>query len=166
MTLSQTCKSLELVGVKGRVHTNRFVACSAIPTWTNSNIQAGVDTTSILESVILYYLLKNPTTLATLCEEVDKAAKAGVLTASSSPSETKVVSWKETQSLPYLEACINEASRLHPPISFPIERIVPAGPSLEIDGHIIPAGTRVSMVCPFVCYFSERVYRPSFPVLL
>lgn len=121
--------------------------CSAIPTWTNSRIQAGVDTTSILKSVILYYLLKSPTTLATLCEEVDKAAKAGLLTTSSSPSETKVVNWKESQSLPYLEACVNEASRLHAPISCPIERIVPAGAGLEIDGHIIPAGTRVSMVC-------------------
>lgn len=132
------------------------MACSAIPTWTNSNIQAGVDTTSILESVILYYLLKNPATLATLREEVDDAAKAGLLTTSSSPSESKILSWKESQSLPYLEACVNEASRLHPPISFPIERIVPAGPGLEVDGHIIPAGTRVSMVCNFDCTTFRR----------
>jgi len=109
----------------------------ALPTWTNSNIQAGGDTTSIMASVVLYHLLKNPKTLATLREEVDAAARDGRI--------SKLVTWKESQTLPYLDACVKEASRLHPPIGFPLERIVPEG-GLEVDGYFIPPGTRVSMV--------------------
>ncbi|KAI1499968.1 cytochrome P450 [Biscogniauxia marginata] len=107
-----------------------------IPTWTNSNIQAGGDTTSIMASVVIYYLLKNPSTLSILRKQIDDAAKEGRI--------SKSVTWKESQTLPYLEACINEASRLHPPIGFPMERIVPDG-GLEVDGYAIPPGTRVSM---------------------
>ncbi|KAI1385750.1 cytochrome P450 [Hypoxylon trugodes] len=109
---------------------------NAILTWTNSNIQAGADTTGILASVVIYYLLRNPSSLDTLIREIDDAAEAGRI--------SKLVTWKETQTLPYLEACINEASRLHPPISSPLERIVPES-GLEVDGYLIPAGTRVSM---------------------
>ena len=97
-----------------------------------------MDTTSILESVIFYHLLKNPSTLATLRAEINSAAKAGRL--------SKFVTWKESQQLPYLEACINEASRMHPPICFPIERVV-GKQGLQIDGHAVPPGTRISMVC-------------------
>ncbi|KAI8933230.1 hypothetical protein NX059_009864 [Plenodomus lindquistii] len=119
---------------------------SAVPTWTNSNIQAGVDTTSILESALFYHLLKNPATLATLRAEIDAAAKAGRI--------SDFVSWKESQTLPYLEACIHEASRLHPPICFPIERVV-GKQGLRIDGFAIPPGTRVSMVCVYDKFYRD-----------
>jgi cytochrome P450 len=119
-------------------HSYANVLSRAVPTWTNSNIQAGVDTTSIMESVIFYYLLRNPSTLAALRKEIDDAANAGRI--------SKNVTWKESQTLPYLEACIHEASRLHPPICFPLERIVPES-GLEVDGYAIPPGTRVAMVC-------------------
>ncbi|KAK0665927.1 cytochrome P450 [Cercophora samala] len=108
----------------------------ALPTWTNSNIQAGGDTTSIMASVVLYHLLKNPKTLATLQKEIDGAVQEGRI--------DRVVTWKQSQTLPYLDACVKEASRLHPPIGFPLERIVPES-GLEVDGYFIPPGTRVSM---------------------
>ncbi|KAI0123266.1 cytochrome P450 [Xylariales sp. AK1849] len=108
----------------------------ALPTWTNSNIQAGGDTTSILATVTIYYLLKNPASLTKLIQEIESAAKEGRI--------SKIVTWKEAQSLTYLDACVKEASRLHPPIGFPIERIVPET-GLEVDGYIIPSGTRVAM---------------------
>ncbi|KAL8996034.1 MAG: hypothetical protein Q9169_004346, partial [Polycauliona sp. 2 TL-2023] len=97
-----------------------------LPTWTNSNIQAGGDTTAIMASVIFYHLLKNPTTLARLRHELDAAATAGRI--------SHFVTWKQSQALPYLDACVKEASRLHPPIGFPLERIVPAS-GLEVDGY-------------------------------
>ncbi|OJJ68595.1 hypothetical protein ASPBRDRAFT_199027 [Aspergillus brasiliensis CBS 101740] len=107
-----------------------------LPTWTNSNIQAGGDTTAIMASVVFYYLLKNPITLSTLQTEIDTAAHEGRI--------SPLVTWKEAQTLPYLDACVKEASRLHPPIGFPLERIVPES-GLTVDGHFIPPGTRVSM---------------------
>jgi cytochrome P450 len=93
-----------------------------------------------MTSVVIYYLLKNPSTLSTLRSEVDAAAREGRI--------SQFVTWKESQTLVYLDACVKEASRLHPPIGFPLERIVPDNNSgLEIDGYSIPPGTRVSMVC-------------------
>jgi cytochrome P450 len=109
---------------------------STLATWTNSNIQAGSDTTAILLCGILYYLLKKPSTLARLREEIDTAVNEGRL--------SKWVTWKESQELVYLDACIKEASRIHPPIGFPLERIVP-DPGITINGYYIPNGTRVSM---------------------
>ncbi|KAB5575480.1 cytochrome P450 [Coniochaeta sp. 2T2.1] len=108
----------------------------ALLTWTNSNIQAGGDTTSIMASTCLYHLLKNPSTLATLRREIEEAAKEGRI--------SKGVTWKESQALEYLDACVKEASRLHPPIGFPLERIVPET-GLVVDGYAIPPSTRVSM---------------------
>lgn len=87
-------------------------------------------------SAVFYYLLKNPETLARLQKEIDNATHEHRI--------SEFVSWKESQTLPYLDACVKEALRLHPPIGFPMERIVPES-GLEVDGYHIPAGTRVSM---------------------
>ena len=103
----------------------------------NSNIVAGADTTSIVAAALMYHLLKNPSTLSKLRKEVDAAAAGGRI--------SKYVTWKESQTLPYLEACVNEATRLHPPFALPFERVVPAD-GLEVDGYLIPPGTRVGMV--------------------
>lgn len=97
-----------------------------------------------MASVVLYHLLKNPKTLVTLQKEIGSAAREGRI--------SKLVTWKESQRLPYLDACVKEASRLHPPIGFPLERIVPQS-GLEVDGYFIPPGTRVSMV-----RLSQRAY--------
>lgn len=113
---------------------------SFVPTWVNSNIVAGADTTSILTSAAMYHLLKNPTSIARLRQDVDFAASQGRL--------SKYVTWKESQTLPYLEAVVNEATRMHPPFSLPFERVVPSA-GLEVDGYNIPPGTRVGIVSEF-----------------
>lgn len=98
---------------------------------------AGADTTSILAAAVMYHLLKNPFSLSILRKEVDDAAAEGRI--------SRYVTWKESQTLPYLEACVNEATRLHPPFALPFERVVPAI-GLEVDGYFVPPGTRVGMV--------------------
>ncbi|KAI9877261.1 MAG: hypothetical protein M1830_004417 [Pleopsidium flavum] len=87
--------------------------------WTTSNVLAGSDTTAILLRSIFYFLLKHPQTLYHLESELQQAADEGKL---SNP-----VTWKESRSLPYLDACVKEAGRLHPAIGLPLERVVPAG---------------------------------------
>ncbi|CAG8198338.1 unnamed protein product [Penicillium salamii] len=107
-----------------------------VPTWVNSNIIAGADTTSILASATVYYLLKNPSSLAKLREEIKEAASHGRL--------SRCATWKESRELPYLDACVKEATRLHPPFALPFERIVPKE-GMQVDGFFIPGGTRVGI---------------------
>ncbi|KAL2812963.1 cytochrome P450 [Aspergillus granulosus] len=127
--------------VNSRDFLSRFIAAreknthlgdEVIATWANSNIQAGSDTTAILLNALFYHLLKNPSSLHKLVSEIDAAPL--------SPCTT----WKESRDLPYLDACVKEAARLHPPISLPLERVVPDG-GMEVNGIAIPAGTRIGM---------------------
>ncbi len=55
------------------------------------------------------------------------------------------VTWKESQQLPYLDACIKEALRLHPPVGISLERLVPSDGLTLTDGTYIHPGTVVGM---------------------
>lgn len=85
----------------------------------------------------MYHLLKNPSSLAKLKAEIDVATAKGRL--------SRYVTWKETKELSYLDACIKEATRMHPPFALPFERVVPKD-GLVVDGYFIPPGTRVGIV--------------------
>jgi cytochrome P450 len=107
-----------------------------LPAWTSSNILAGSDTTAIFLRTVFKNLMEHPQTLACLRQELDEARGNDRL--------SRIVTWKESQKLPYLAACITEAGRLHPPFGLNLERVVPAG-GLEISGNSIPEGTIVGM---------------------
>lgn len=81
-------------------------------------------------------LIAHPEALARLREELDAAAKEDRL--------SDIVTWRESQSLPYLQACFKESGRIHPPFGLPLERMVPAG-GMELSGQHLPAGTVVGM---------------------
>lgn len=94
---------------------------------------AGSDTVSITLRSIVYYLSKNLHTQARLQEEIDNAKL------------DYPVTWKDAQSLVYLDAVIKEALRVHPPTSILLERVVsPAGLTLP-GGRNLKSGTIVSM---------------------
>jgi cytochrome P450 len=69
-------------------------------------------------------------------DELDEAEKEGRL--------SEYVSWKEAQQLPYLDAVIKEAGRLHPPFGLHLERIVPPEGAV-ISGKHLPGGTVVGI---------------------
>jgi hypothetical protein len=96
-----------------------------------SNIAAGSDTTAISTRAIIYYLLKNPSTLQKLREEVDQRRKEGKL--------SDLVKLNEADDMPYLQAVMYEALRLHPAVGMALPRVVPEG-GCEIDGVFLPAG--------------------------
>lgn len=108
----------------------------AVLAWTQSNIQAGSDTTAIFLRTLFYNLLQYPETMGKLRAELNGAKERGEL--------SEIVSWKESRDLPYLAACINETGRIHPPFGLHLERIVPPG-GATILGSFIPAGTIVGM---------------------
>ncbi|KAJ5167427.1 uncharacterized protein N7482_006208 [Penicillium canariense] len=115
-----------------------FMSETLVQTMAVSMAFAGSETTAISLSAVFYFLLKHPPALERLQAELDEAARAGLF----GDSETGLVTWHESQRLPYLDACIKEAFRLHPAAGLPLERVVPEH-GAEIAGHFVPGGTVV-----------------------
>ncbi|KAF5004052.1 hypothetical protein FDECE_9427 [Fusarium decemcellulare] len=113
-----------------------------------SNMVAGSDTTAISLSAVLYYLLKNPACLQKLRDEIDALTARGEL--SKSPT------FKESQQMPYLQAAIKEALRMHPATGLPLERVVPEG-GATISGRFFPEGTVVG-INTWVAHRDTRVF--------
>ncbi|KAI0010209.1 cytochrome P450 [Xylariaceae sp. FL0662B] len=103
----------------------------------SSNMVAGSDTTAISISATLYYMLKHPRVFRKLRDEVDGLEK---------PSDWAPITFLEAQSMPYLQAVIKEALRLHPAVGLPLERVVPEG-GATISGRFFPEGTIVGINC-------------------
>lgn len=101
-----------------------------------ANINAGSDTTATSLSGILYHLLKNPRVLAKLRAEIGGFTARGELSAHPT--------FKETQRMPYLDAVVKEALRLHSAVGLPLWRVVPEG-GVEIAGKYLPTGTNVGI---------------------
>ncbi|KAI8669749.1 hypothetical protein NCS57_00791000 [Fusarium keratoplasticum] len=100
------------------------------------NIGAGSDTTSISLCSILYNLMTHPDVLQKLRDEIDqKLEELGDATR---------IPFKDTQAMPYLQACIKEALRLHPATGLPLARVVPQG-GATISGTYFPEGTVVGI---------------------
>jgi cytochrome P450 len=96
-----------------------------------ANMAAGSDTTSISLSAVLYNIYKSPATLAKLRRELREYSQAGKI---SNP-----ITFKEAQSLPYLQAVIKEALRVHPATGFTMPRVVPVG-GVILSGRYFPRG--------------------------
>lgn len=98
-----------------------------------ANVTAGSDTTSTTLTWAYYNLTRNPSTLARLRAEL---ASTGV--------PASQLSFRTAQSLPYLNAVIDETLRLFPQTGFGLPRVVPLG-GATICGYHFPAGATVSM---------------------
>jgi cytochrome P450 len=108
----------------------------AVAAWAGSNITAGSDTTGIYLRTLFHELLTHPESRDKLRRELDTAASQGSL--------STLATWGETSKLPYLDACIKEAGRLHPPFALPYERVVPTG-GATLCGARVGEGTVVGM---------------------
>lgn len=139
-----------------------FMTDGLVQTMAVSMAFAGSETTAISLGAVFYYLLRNPAAMARLRSELDEAGRKGVF----HDNETGLVTWSEAQKLPYLDACIKEAFRVHPAPGLPMERIVPPQ-GAEIAGRFIPGGTIVG--CSAWVYHRNKsifgedadVYRPE-----
>ena len=93
------------------------------------NIFAGSDTTSIAIRAAFYFLMTNQRVWEKLVEELDTATREGRL--------SSAATYNEAQKLPYLQACIKEAMRLHPSLGTQHVRLVPSE-GVTIDGRYLP----------------------------
>lgn len=92
------------------------------------NILAGSDTTSIALRAVLYYLMTNDRVCAKLLDELKTAEEQGTLSLKAR--------YSEAQKLPYLQACIKEAMRLHPSLGTQHLRVVPEGGAIIAGKHL------------------------------
>ncbi|UKZ81680.1 hypothetical protein TrVFT333_009452 [Trichoderma virens FT-333] len=110
-----------------------------------SNIVAGSDTTAISLSAILYYLLKYPDALRKLREEIDQ-----------STSIDGHLSFKDSLEMPYWQAVMKEALRLHPATGLPLWRTVTDG-GLQLNGQFFPEGTTIGLNT-WTAHYNEEVF--------
>jgi cytochrome P450 len=90
---------------------------------------------AITLSALFYFLLKNPRCYSKLQAEI-----AGLPYYPNNPA----ISYATAQSLPYLNACINESMRLHVVTRLPHDRVA-LPPGLMVCGQHIPAGTDIGV---------------------
>ncbi|KAB8258857.1 cytochrome P450 [Aspergillus pseudonomiae] len=142
--LSNTMSTLEKVNEKDFL--SRFMHIQsdsdaippwAVTAWSFSNVIAGSDTTAVAMKTLWHNLLLHPVTMHRLRKELVQAQQQSKL---SSPFPA----WSEISGLPYLNACVNEALRIHPPFCLPFERVVPAE-GMTIGDHFFPGGTVIGM---------------------
>ncbi|OTA99546.1 hypothetical protein M426DRAFT_16305 [Hypoxylon sp. CI-4A] len=94
-------------------------------------IIAGSDTTATSLTATVYFLQKNPSSLARLVAEVRSAF-----------STYSEITNSSTMPLDYLRAVTLEGMRVFPPVPFALPRDVPKGGD-TVDGHFVPEGTVV-----------------------
>lgn len=100
----------------------------------SANMFSGSDTTAITLCAILYYMLQNPETMQKLRAEIADFNARGLL--------SEKIRFHQSLEMPYLQAVIKEALRVHPPLGLPIERWVPAG-GATIAGQFFPEKARI-----------------------
>lgn len=96
-------------------------------------IVAGSETTANLLSGLIARLLWNKDKYNKLCEEIRSTFR-----------EEKEITYENTSKLVYLNACIEEGLRVHPPVPTGLLRTVPKGGDF-VDGHWVPEGTSVAV---------------------
>lgn len=93
-------------------------------------IMAGSETSATLLSGITFQLLKNPRVFEVLLKEIRGAFQ--------SPDE---MTFASEAKLTYLQACIDEALRVYPPVPIAVTRIAPPEGAI-VDGHFVPPNVR------------------------
>ncbi|KAH8424434.1 cytochrome P450 [Aspergillus melleus] len=114
-------------------NTEKGMSFGELQSNASTLVVAGSETTATLLSGATYYLLKTPRVLEKLQDEVRSAFD--------SDSEIALASCNK---LIYLNAVINEALRMYPPVSVGLPRIVDAQGD-TVAGEWVPPGTIVSV---------------------
>ena len=125
-------------------------------------ILAGSDTTAASIRTIFLYTVSHPRVYNKLREEIDRTVKSGVTTISSD-----VISDAHVRQLPYLNAVVREAMRVHPPVVNIFSRITPdQGDLVTVDGkeYFIPGGTMVGYSAWSMHRNNKALYGEDAPV--
>ncbi|KAL1866737.1 hypothetical protein Daus18300_006681 [Diaporthe australafricana] len=104
-------------------------------------IGAGADTAAVGMAVVMAQLVEHPEDQARLRHEVDEAYEKAGLSGQGSSAQ---LSLRELEKLPFLNAYVQEATRLCPSIVWQLPREAPEA-GITIAGHYIPPGATLGM---------------------
>lgn len=120
---------------------------------TTANVGAGSDTLSCALQSFIYHMARKPEAWSRARSEILKAQET------EGACRSSVVTYADASKLPFFQACIKEALRIHNPVPMGLPRIAPAG-GLTIGDTTLPAGTTVS-VNPWVIHHSKELWGPD-----
>lgn len=110
-------------------------------------ITAGSDTTATVLSALFYFLLRNPMTYKRLQGEIDQLGD-------------QVMGFRQQANMPYLNAALNEAMRLVPPVPEGTHRMVrEPSQARTIASHYVPPGTQV-FIPQYTLFRDKRYFSP------
>jgi len=118
-----------------------LVKDSEVMTEAGNILGAGADTTAIGISTVLGQLLTHPESYQEVQREIDEAA---VQIRHDNAEALDHIPFRVASQLPFLNACIKEALRLHPSILWQLPRKVPAQ-GITVKGFYIPSSCTASI---------------------
>jgi cytochrome P450 len=128
-----------LIGVK-EAKPNEFDDNSVL-SMASSNIFAGSDTTGISIGAVMYNLCKYSRCKQKVIDEIEETIQKKGLDAS------KNMPFEAGFAMPYLQACIYEALRMHPAVGMSLPRVVPPD-GFEIEGVYLPSSVSYILQYP------------------
>ena len=117
---------------------------------TTANVGAGSDTVSCACQSFLYYMTRHPELWKRVQEEIRAAQQAD------GSCGSRIIDYNDAVKLPFFQACLKEALRIHNPVPMGLPRVVPKG-GLIIGDRTLPEGTTVS-ISPWVIHHSKEIF--------
>lgn len=111
------------------------------------NLIAGADTTAVTIRSIFYFCLRQL--------DVYRKLEAEILSAGF--DRGRPAPFSASRQLPYLDAVVREAMRVHPVVAATMERYVPEGGLRLPDGSFVPGGTAIGMN-PYIVGRNKTVF--------
>jgi cytochrome P450 len=118
---------------------------NSVLSMASSNIFAGSDTTGISIGAVMYNICKYPRCKSKLLEEIETTIQRESL------DRNKNMPFDAGFAMPYLQACIYEALRMHPAVGMSLPRVVPPD-GFEVEGVFLPGGVSF---CSHICRSAE-----------
>jgi benzoate 4-monooxygenase len=136
--------------MEGRDETGQPLGREELTAEALTQLIAGSDTTSNTSCALLYHCLTHPEVVRKLQEELDAAL----------PDGDAVPTFAAVKDLPYLDAVIKEAMRIHSTSSLGLPRVIPPGPGITLNGHHFPQGVVLS-VPAYTIHHSTVIWGPD-----
>lgn len=118
-----------------------------------ANVGAGSDTVSCAAQSFLYHMTRRPELWRRARDEIRASQRAD------GSCRSRVIQYNDAVKLPFFQACLKEALRIHNPVPMGLPRVAPKG-GLRIGETTLPEGTTVS-VSPWVIRHSKEIFGPD-----